>query len=161
MKITAQSAVASVTILLTAINLTSGCSCSREDVRVTLCKDLTSALVDSPQALVWKGHESTFRRPEYVAVKVLYEIPDKTTAEAVCFYAYNTPEEDAMTQSRPLSAYSTLPYKMELNGESVSQSVLSDGIKSQQRKLGRKILDSLQQWVEDTTKQFSNGLERN
>lgn len=143
MKITSKPAVASLTALLTAIGVISGCSGSREDVRMTLCKDLTTALADSPQALIWKGNENTFRRPEYVAIKVLFETPVKSTGEAVCFYAYDILEENAMSHSQPLSAYSTLPYKMVLNGEPVATSILHDGVKSQQRKLVGKLVDSL------------------
>lgn len=160
MKLTAQSTVASGIILLTAIHFTSGCSGSREDVRVTLCKDLTMALADSQQTLIWKGNENTFRRPEYVAVKVLFEVPETATGEAVCFYAYETPEEDAMTHSQPLSAYSTLPYKMVLNGEPVAMSVLSDGVKTQQRKLGGKFVDSLRQGADQAATQLKHSVER-
>ncbi|MEN8178107.1 MAG: hypothetical protein ABFS39_05745 [Pseudomonadota bacterium] len=159
MQVTTRSAIALMAILLTAITFTSGCSGSREDVRVTFCKNLTSALLDSPQALLWQGNENRFQRPEYVAVKVLFELPDEADGDAVCFYDYATVDENVMTQTQPLSAYSTLPYQMELNGELVAKSVLSDAIKSQQAILINNIVNRLLKRFDDVVDQLTNSTE--
>ena len=148
MHLTDQPAIASIAILLTSITLaTAGCSGSREDVRVTLCKDLTAAMVDSPQPLVWRETETSFRRPEYAKVQVLFEMPAPAVGEAVCFYAYDTVDENAMTHSQPLSAHATLPYAMSLNGEPVTASQLSDGIQAQQGKLASRLLETFRRWI--------------
>ncbi len=161
MKITTQRAIASMAILLTAITLTPGCSDSHEDVRVTLCKNLTSAMLYSPQTLVWTGNTNRFQRPEYVAVKVMFEIPGESAGEAVCFYEYDMVDENVMSQSQPLSAYSTLPYQMEVNGEPVGKSLLSDAIKSQQTKLINKIVNTIKKRFDDTVEQLGNSMDNN
>ena len=42
-----------------------GCSGTTEDVRVTLCKNLTQSLLPSAQSIEWTGNENTFVRPEF------------------------------------------------------------------------------------------------
>ncbi len=151
MKTTSSLGFIAMLLLLSGITLTTGCSGSREDVRVTLCKELTSALMDSFQTLIWQGNENTFHYPEYVAVKVMFEIPDDSVGEAVCFYNYDTVDENAMTHSRPLSAYSTLPDKMRLNGEPVDSSVLTDAIHFQQLNIFIRLMNKLKFWSDKTS----------
>ena len=51
--------------LLAAAGLLGGCSGKTEDVRVTLCKNLTTATQPAAQSIEWLGNENSFRRPEY------------------------------------------------------------------------------------------------
>lgn len=152
--------ISRMTLFLTAIALISGCSGSREDVRITFCKDLTSALLDFPPALAWRGNQNRFQRPEYVAVKVLYEMPEEPDGEAICFYDYDTVDENVMTHSQPLSAYSTLPYQVEMNGEPVAKSVLDHAIQSQQVKLVDTLVNRLIQRFYAVVEQLGNGGEK-
>jgi hypothetical protein len=106
-------------------------------------------LLKSSQSPVWTSNEKRFQRPEYVAVKVLFEMQDKTAGEAVCYYDYDAVDETALTHSQPLSAYSTVPYQMELNGTLVDQHKMHKTILGQQQQLFDKFVASLLQIVND------------
>ena len=122
-----------------------GCSSPPEDVRVTLCKNLTISLLELPRDLTWKEGENRIRRPEYATTVVRFDNPygdaGLTAMEAACSYRYDLPEESAMDHAFPLTAYATLPFEMTINGEPVPESVLTRAVGAEQMRLGKKLLD--------------------
>ena len=120
--------------------VTAGCSDSREDVRVTLCKDMVITQLAPAQSVTWKEAKTETRGYEYAAAKLQFSTPSGE-GQAVCYYNYNTVDETALTISDPLSAYSTSPFKMTLNGETLSRPALAQAIKNAMLKQGREFLD--------------------
>jgi hypothetical protein len=117
-----------------------GCSGSREDVRVTLCKDMVAVQVGPAQSISWTGNETQTRGYEHAAVKLRFTAQGRA-GEAVCYYKYNAVEDTALTLSEPLSAYSTSPYEMSLNGRVLSRSALARAIKDAMAKQGSELVD--------------------
>jgi hypothetical protein len=149
-----------LSILLAGITALPGCTGSGEDVRVTLCKNLATAMLESSGTLVWKEGENEIHRPEYAVTKVRFELPDQTTGQAACFYLYNKVDENVITHANPLSAYTTVPYKMILNGKSVPGDLLLKAVNAEQVKLGKKILDEIGKGVGEVTKKVKDGTVR-
>lgn len=127
-------------VLLVAEMSLVGCSGSREDVRVTLCKDMVTVQVGSSQSIVWAASETKTRGYEHAAVKLRYSVGARN-GEAVCYYKYNAVEDNALTVSDPLSAYSTSPYEMTLDGRTLAGSALARTIKEAMAKQGRELVD--------------------
>jgi hypothetical protein len=149
-------------VLLTGVALFAGCSGPQEDVRISFCKDLITTRLDSPRAMQWNGIDSEIRRPEYAKITVTFEaqFPDSGVApmQAACFYGYAASEDNAMTQSDPLSAYATVPYKMTMNGESVAEGDLHEAVKTASLKQGKELVDRVQKGVADAAQHIRKEL---
>jgi hypothetical protein len=137
-------------MLLTVTSYISGCSLSTEDTRITFCRDLTLSLLENPESLIWTGNQNRFQPSEYAAVSLQFDAKSGTSGSAVCFYAYDVIEENAMHLSQPLSAHASVPYKMELNGEPVPQSLFREAVNEQSRNILLKLLDKFFQGAGDS-----------
>lgn len=142
--------LASLFTLLLAPLVISGCSLSTEDTRITFCRDLTLSLVETPDSLLWIGNENRFQPSEYAAVTLQFETDSEQSGTAVCFYAYDVNEENAMHLSYPLSAHATVPYKMELNGEAVPRPLFRKAVNEASRNVLLKFLDKFMQGADDS-----------
>ena len=120
--------------------IAAGCSGSREDVRVTLCKDLVAVRLGTSQPLTWTGSEAQARGHEDAVVRLRYS-GSNGDGDAVCYYAYNAVDDTAQMLSDPLSAYSTSPSKMILNGKTLSRQELAVAVKDAMLKQGKSLVD--------------------
>ena len=120
----------------------SGCSNPREDVRITLCKDMVQTQLAGSQPITWTAVSTETRGYEHAAVRLRFSIGGKG-GEAACYYNYVAVEETGITVSDPLAAYATSPSKMVLNGQTLSQSALAKGVKEAMLKQGRELVDEV------------------
>lgn len=127
--------------LLAVTSLVTACANPREDVRVTLCKDLVAVThVGASPALKLQGTETEIRGREYAAVRVRYAT-GTSEGQAVCYYRHDAPEETAMTLSDPLSAFAASPYQVTFGSEPLSNAALAEAIKKAMLKQGGELVD--------------------
>lgn len=143
-------------VLLTA------CSGSTEDVRVTLCKNLTQSLLTSAQSIEWTGNENTFKRPEFAITGLTFDAVNRdggrSSGRSACHYAYETLDETAMTLANPLTAYANLPFAMTIDGRALSDAELLALVNEEQKRLGRKVMGSMEQGARDMADRVRAGI---
>ena len=146
--------------LVLGLTLAAGCSGSREDVRVTLCKNLTSALVGSADAIEWTGGENTFNRPAYAVTSLSFKVTegDTRTGRSACHYAYEALEETAQTLADPLSAYANLPFRMTLDGQTLADGELLRLVNAEQVRQGRQAVKALEKGASDMADKVRAGI---
>lgn len=127
-------------ILLSAEIALTGCSGSREDVRVTLCKDMVAVQLGQSQSITWAAVEIRTQGHEDAAIELRYTAHGRG-GEAACHFKYNAVDDTALTLSDPLSAYSTSPSEMTLNGQPLPRAVLARTIMDAMAKQGREFVD--------------------
>ena len=130
-------------VLLLSMLVTSACSLSTEDTRITFCRELTLSMVEDSDSLVWLADRQHFQPSEYAAVILEFETASEKTGTAVCYYAYDAPEDNAITLSTPLTAHASVPYRMELNGDPVSQARFREVVIVLQSNILLRFLDGL------------------
>ncbi len=145
-----------VTVWLLGGWLAMSCSNPGEDVRVTLCKDLAAGLLSDPPSLVWKDIGTEARRSEQLIVTLKFTAEDPTDGRvkpmrAGCYYRYNAVDDTALTLADPMSAYSTSPYSVTLNDQTIGNPRLAEAIKQAMLKQGRAFLDRARQGIEEAT----------
>lgn len=150
--------------LLVVLTLqTMGCSGPREDVRVTLCKRLTTNLLDVTGELQWQETRSQFQEPEFAVSWLRVRLPEGSAAPgehvSACYFEYDTVEPNAMTHSDPFSAYASQPYRMTLNGEEVSRQQLFATMNTVLRQQGKKLIETVDQGIENTVQGIENRIE--
>ncbi len=119
-----------------------GCSNPQEDVRVTLCKDMVISLLGAPQNVTWQAVSTEVRGRESAAVRVDYAAPGGN-GQAICHYRYDAVDDTALALSDPLSAFSTSPSQMTLNGRTLSRPELAEAVKTAMLKQGGELVDRL------------------
>ena len=139
MKSIVRSHVVTVLALLGGALALSACTGSDEDVRVTFCKNLAIVQLSVPEDVEWEDTEQQIQRPEYAAITV--HVEDGGTA--TCWFEYDAIEETAESHVDPLSAYSTLPYQMTVNGQQLAERALLDAVNAEQRRQGRAAVEQL------------------
>lgn len=151
--------------LVTALGMAwilAGCSGSAEDVRVRLCKDLVATQLPAGAKLVWTETDVEMRRSEELVVRLGFEAEGGAGAteamRASCHYRHDAVEDTALTLANPASAYSTSPYRMTLNGESIGNPRLARAIKQAMLKQGRELLDKAQQGLDDAARAIESSL---
>ena len=154
--------IPAIAALLIGVILLPGCSGPQEDVRIGFCKNLITTQLMSPRNIEWKESKSKIRRPEYAKITVTFtarsQSSEATPMQADCFYKYATADENVMTQSDPLSAYATVPYKMIMNGETLSEHNLREAVKSAALNQGRALVDRVQKEVSAAAEQVREKL---
>lgn len=139
-----------VATVVTAAVLVASCSGSREDVRVSFCKRLVTTQIASPASVRWTRVETQPRGHSGLSVVLGFEADDRSgPRHAMCHYRYNAVDDTALTLSDPLSAYSTSPETMMIDGESLSRSALAAAVKQAVVAQGKAIVDRAQQGIED------------
>ncbi|WP_296808748.1 hypothetical protein [Thiocapsa sp.] len=139
-----------IVALATASVLVASCSGSREDVRVSFCKKLVATQVASPSSVRWTDVQTHPRGHSGLSVVLGFESDGLSgPRQATCRYRYNAVEDTALMLSDPLSAYSTSPETMTIDGESLSRSALAEAVKQAMIAQGKAIIDRAQQGIED------------
>ncbi len=141
-----------------AVLVVTGCANPLEDRRVTLCKDIAATQLGGGQAVTVKGSETEIRGREQAVVK-LQVSTGGGDGQVACYYKHEAPEETAITVSDPLSAFATSPYKVTLNGETLSQPGLAQAVKQAMLKQGKELVDQAKELgdrakkaIQDTTR---------
>ena len=137
-----------------------GCSGSTEDVRVTLCKNLTTLLQGS-DSIEWGETEFTFRRPEYATTTLHYTVTAAGKAGAqtsACHFAYEALDDTAVNLANPIDAYETLPFAMSDNGRVLSDAELLQTVNAEQKRLGREAVGRLEQSAKDLAAKIRAGV---
>lgn len=162
MNICSRNGIAVAIVTLGGIVMLPGCSGPQEDVRITFCKKMTNKLLEPVGEVEWQTSKSEIKRPEYARIDVRLTTQDHAgkamSLQASCFYAYDAGDENAMTQSDPLSAYSTLPYKMILNDQNISTATLNQTIRAVQLQMGQEAVEKVRQGVNDGLQQLKSGI---
>jgi len=147
--------------LALGVVVTAGCSGSREDVRVTLCKNLTTALLASAESAEWTGGENTFSRPSYAVTSLTFDVAgggDPRSSKSACYYAYDALDDTAQTLADPLSAHATLPFKMTFDGQTLSDGELLRLVNAEQERQGRQAVEDLEKGARDMADKVRSGI---
>jgi hypothetical protein len=128
----------SLLTLFAAGLLVSACSSPREDVRITLCKDIV--LTQSGSGTAIQNADAQTKGYEHAAVRVWFSSQGRD-AQAACYFDYNAVDDTALHLSDPLSAYSTSPFEVVIDGQKLSRAELAGAIKQAMVKQGRELLD--------------------
>jgi hypothetical protein len=115
-----RAAMAAVSIALVA-----GCGGPSEDVRISLCKDIVA--VHTAASPAYERAEATARGYEHAQVHLSYRTDGKR-GTAACFYEHDAVEDTADLLANPLRAYATSPYRVIINGETLTRAALAQAI---------------------------------
>ncbi|MEJ2308439.1 MAG: hypothetical protein P8Z78_03860 [Gammaproteobacteria bacterium] len=121
--------------------------CARtDDVRLVLCKEVTDRLLASKGPLEWTGNSQRIKRPAYAVIHLDFKAgPQGEQMSSECYFEYNAVEENVMTQVDELSAYSTLPYRMTIEGRDVPKPILQKAVSEEQIEGLSEFLDKLRE----------------
>ncbi len=122
--------------------LLGACSGSTEDVRLTLCKDLTQEFLDSPGQLEWASEDVVIKGYEDLEVRLKYLSGD-TEGSFSCFYAYEAVEENATMVADPSAAFSTYPNRVMQNGQTLDHGLVAKKINAVMLKQGKQAIDAV------------------
>lgn len=148
--------------VLGVLGALAGCSGSTEDVRITLCKNLTTSLLPAGSSIEWTGNQNTFNRPSYAVTGLTFDVTDRDgkrrSMTSACHYAYEALEDTAVQLANPLDAYATLPFAMSLDGSVLTDAQLLRTVNEEQKRLGRKAVATLQQGARDMADKIRAGM---
>ncbi len=151
----------SVAVIATAISLVA-CSGSTEDVRVTFCKDISSALVPGAESIEWTANENTFRRPEYATAKLTFDVVDNSgrhkTMRTACYFEFDAIEDTAQHLADPFSAYATLPFAMSVDGRALSDAEVIALRNNEQIRRGKAAIERLESSARELAAKVRAGL---
>jgi hypothetical protein len=128
------------------------CSGKTEDVRINLCREMTSRILESMQPIAWHSQETEFRKAGDAAIRFGLSVTKTGGEEArvtsACFFENNLPEESALDHVNPLAAYSTVPYMMTINGKTVPEDVFSPALRDEQLEPLRNFAENVRNEIE-------------
>lgn len=111
---------------------------AQQDPRIALCLNLAAKLTDSVTNTTWQKTNTKIVRPEYAAISV-----SNGQQNAVCYYEYDAAEESALDDVDELHPYATLPYQMDINGQTVDKQRLAKATQEEQMKTANGLLDAI------------------
>ncbi len=131
-----------------------GCTGPQQDVRVSFCKDMVAAHLNALDSIWWVSDGREIKRPEYARIDLGFQIGDSSGAarQAACYYAYDTADENVITQVDPLSAYATTPYRMQVDGQALAEPVLKRLVTDVGLLQGGEFLDRFWKWWREFTR---------
>lgn len=149
-------------VLMSGLMLTGGCSGPTEDVRVTLCKNLTQSMHLSSESIEWKGNENTFKRPEYAVTSLTFDVVagdgGRASKKSACHYAYEALEDTALNLANPMDAYATLPFAMTVDGRALGDAELLRLVNEEQKSQGRRVISTLEKGARDMADKVRTGI---
>ncbi len=125
-----------IPLVLIATGLT-GCSNPREDVRLSLCKDMVTGQLGAEPA--WQGNEIQIRGYEDAVISIRFT-NHASAGQAECAYKHAKGEDTAITLANPLEAYAISPSRMTLDGRTLTGSELAQAVQIALGKQGREFL---------------------
>lgn len=149
-------------MLMSGLMLTGGCSGPTEDVRVTLCKNLTQSMHLSSESIEWKGNQNTFKRPEYAVTSLTFDVVGadgaRASKQSACRYAYEELEDTALNLANPMDAYATLPFAMTVDGRALGDAELLRLVNEEQKRQGRRVVSTLEKGARDMADKVRSGI---
>jgi len=125
-------------ILMAAVAVL-GCSDNpREDVRLTLCKDMVTLELGSVPS--WQGSQIQTRGHQGATVTVRYASA-QGEGQARCDYRYDAVDDTALMLVNPIEAYSTSPSQLILDGRTITNPELAQLVKRAMQKQGREFIE--------------------
>ena len=125
--------------------LAAGCGDnSREDVRVSFCKQLVLTQVAVPATVRWTRVATDPRRYAGLVVSLGFD-EDGRSRQATCEYRYDAVEDTAQHLADPLSAYATSPRTMTIDGQALSRQALATAIGQAMLREGRDLIERARQ----------------
>jgi len=137
------------------------CSGPSEDVRVTFCKDITTAMVPTGVTITWDEPTFTISRPSHAITQLTFSTEDAqgtSQAEAACWFVFEKHRDTASTVTNPLEAYATLPYAMTFNNRELAAAELKELVNAEQLRRGGALIDTLQKGAKDIADQVRAGI---
>ena len=136
-----------------ALLVLAACSGSTEDVQLTLCKQLAGDLVFGDyQKSDWLAEDMKFKGYDDLEVIVRYKT-QSGEGETRCYYAYDTHDENAMTQANPATAYATYPSKVSQDGKVLESMMWAKKINEIMLKQGKEAIKIPVEKVRETIEQ--------
>ena len=89
-------------------------------------------------------------------VRVSYATRDGDR-EAACYFKHDSVEDTALELANPLEAYATSPYRMTIDGRTLSRLELAETVKKAMVGQGKELLDRALQGIEDATGKVGGG----
>ncbi|MGD8556528.1 MAG: hypothetical protein PVF23_09215 [Chromatiales bacterium] len=129
-----KSVVAILALPLTVL-LLAGCSGKTDDVRLVLCKEVTDRLLAGMRPVEWTANSQRINRPAFAVIELEFStgsLHEGKSMTSECYFAYEAVEENVITHVDELSAYSTLPYRMTINGKDVPKQILQKAVSDEQ-----------------------------
>jgi hypothetical protein len=84
----------------------------------------------------WQGDSHRIVRPEYAVIHLDFFVNkadwEGKTVTSECYFEYDTIEENVITHVDELSAYSTLPYKVTIQGKEVPKLIMQQAVSQEQ-----------------------------
>jgi hypothetical protein len=124
--------------MLMAAAMAVGCTNPREDVRITLCKDMVAVELGTVPS--WQGSGVQIRGDEGAVVTVYFGGAGGDQ-QAACYYHRVAVDDTAVTLANPIEAYATSPAEVVLNGRTLSGPELARAVQRAMQKQGREFVD--------------------
>jgi hypothetical protein len=129
-----KSVVAILALPLTVL-LLAGCSGKTDDVRLVLCMEVTDRLLAGMRPIERTASSQRINRPAFAVIELEFStgsLHEGKSMTSECYFAYEAVEENVITHVDELSAYSTLPYRMTINGKDVPKQILQKAVSDEQ-----------------------------
>lgn len=140
----------------------SACSGPTEDVRVSFCKNISSALVGDAASIEWKANDNTFRRPEYAIAALTFDVDEaggaSRTMQTACYFEYDAIEDTAQHLADPFSAYATLPFAMTVDGRMLADAELVRLRNAEQVRQGKAVIAALESGARELAAKVRAGI---
>lgn len=142
--------------------LLGACSGPSEDVRVTFCKDLASAMQPTGATIEWAEPTLAISRPSHAITQLTFTVQDargkSTDAKADCWFVFEKREQLASAVANPIQEYATLPYAMHYGDRELPADELKQLVNAEQKRRGKALIDTLQQGAKDVAGQVRAGI---
>ena len=127
--------VIAIMVLPLSFLLLAGCSGKTDDVRLILCKEVTDRLLAGMRPIEWTANSQRINRPAFAVIELEFStgsLQEGRSMVSECYFAYDAVEENVITHVDELSAYSTLPYRMTIDGKDVPEKILQKAVSDEQ-----------------------------
>jgi len=108
--------------ILLAATVLAGCPGGTEDVRIALCKDMTTVELGTEPG--WRGNEIQLRGYEDAVIRVRFAT-SAGEGRAECHYPHLKGDDTGLTLANPIEAYTTSPARLVLDGRTVTGAELA------------------------------------
>jgi hypothetical protein len=145
-----------------AAAMLAACSGPTEDVRVSFCKNIATALQPEGAEVTWGETNLAFQRPSHAVTQLSFDVTtaDGTTrpVTAGCWYRWERREQLASAVANPIEEYETLPYAMTYEGERLSDEEVGQLVRAEQKRQGLAVIDRIEEGAKDVAEQVRAGI---
>ena len=145
-----------------AAALLGACSGPTEDVRITFCKNIATALQPEAAEVTWGETNLVIQRPSHAITQLSFDVTtaDGKTRPATlgCWYRWERREQLASAVANPIEEYETLPYAMTYEGEPLPDDEVGRLVRAEQKRQGLAVIDRIEQGAKDVAEQVRAGV---